>query len=54
MNSRRKSLPQLDDTMSKKIVQLTKVIYHLNSQIEEHNNELQLVRNQYEKEIQQV
>lgn len=40
--------------MSKKIAQLTKVIYHLNSKSEDHDLELQEMAEQYELEIEQI
>lgn len=40
--------------MSKKIAQLTKVIYHLNSKSEDHDLEMQDVAEQYEAEIEQI
>jgi hypothetical protein len=40
--------------MSKKIAQLTKVIYHLNSKTEDHEQELQEMTEQYESEIEQI
>lgn len=40
--------------MSKKIAQLTKVIFHLHSKNEENNNALTASNNAYEKEIEQL
>jgi hypothetical protein len=43
--------PDLHHKMSKKIAQLTKVIYHLNSKNEEHNDDLTSLSDAYETEI---
>jgi hypothetical protein len=43
--------PDLHHKMSKKIAQLTKVIYHLNSKNEEHNDDLTSLADAYETEI---
>ena len=43
--------PDLHHKMSKKIAQLTKVIYHLNSKNEEHNDDLTPLADAYETEI---
>jgi hypothetical protein len=40
--------------MSKKIAQLTKVIYHLNNKNEDHDHDLADVSEQYETEIEQI
>jgi len=40
--------------MSKKIAQLTKVIFHLHSKNEENNQMQQAISNAYEKEIEQL
>lgn len=40
--------------MSKKIAQLTKVIYHLNNKNEDHEVDLQELAEQYETEIEQI
>ncbi len=40
--------------MSKKIAQLTKVIYHLNSRTEDHEAELQELSDQHEQEVEQI
>jgi hypothetical protein len=40
--------------MSKKIAQLTKVIYHLNTKNENHEGELDSLADQYESEIDMV
>lgn len=40
--------------MSKKIAQLTKVIYHLNNKNEDHDLDLQELAEQYETEIEQI
>ena len=43
--------PDLHHKMSKKIAQLTKVIYHLNSKNEEHTDDLTSLADAYETEI---
>ena len=43
--------PDLHHKMSKKIAQLTKVIYHLNSKNEEHSDDLTSLADAYETEI---
>ena len=43
--------PDLHMKMSKKIAQLTKVIYHLNSKNEEHTDDLTSLADAYETEI---
>ena len=43
--------PDLHQKMSKKIAQLTKVIYHLNYKNEEHNDDLSSLADAYETEI---
>jgi uncharacterized protein Yka (UPF0111/DUF47 family) len=45
------ALPDLHHKMSKKVAQLTKVIYHLNAKNEEHDLELNQLADQYENEI---
>jgi soluble cytochrome b562 len=40
--------------MSKKIAQLTKVIYHLNTRNEDHQSELEAMAYQHQMEIQQL
>ena len=44
-------LPDLHHKMSKKVAQLTKVIYHLNAKNEEHDLELTQLADKYENEI---
>jgi hypothetical protein len=44
----------LHHKMSKKIAQLTKVIYHLNTKNENHEGELDSLADQYESEIDMV
>ncbi|ETO01958.1 hypothetical protein RFI_35479 [Reticulomyxa filosa] len=51
---RRKSFQDCDETKHKKIVQLTKVIQHLNTQVEEHNQELIHLKQTHETEIDQI
>jgi hypothetical protein len=48
------AFPDLHHKMSKKIAQLTKVIYHLNSKNEMHEAEVQGVQDLYESEIDEV
>ncbi len=43
--------PEISVLMQKKIAQLTKVIYHLNSKNEEHGSELKSLSEAYESEI---
>ena len=43
--------PDLHHKMSKKIAQLTKVIYHLNTKNEEHTDDLGSLADAYETEI---
>jgi len=50
----RNVLPDLQHKMSKKIAQLTKVIYQLNSKNDDHEFELQSVTDAYEQEIDEV
>uniref|UniRef100_A0A061RSN0 Protein FAM184A/B N-terminal domain-containing protein n=1 Tax=Tetraselmis sp. GSL018 TaxID=582737 RepID=A0A061RSN0_9CHLO len=47
-------LPELQLRMSKKIAQLTKVIYHLNNKNEDHEMDLAEMSDQYESEIETV
>jgi len=47
-------MPDLQHRMSKKIAQLTKVIYHLNNKNEDHDFDLQELSEQYESEIEQI
>ena len=47
-------LPDLHHKMSKKVAQLTKVIYHLNAKNEEHDLELTQLADQYENEIDSI
>ena len=47
-------LPDLHHKMSKKVAQLTKVIYHLNAKNEEHDLELSQLADQYENEIDSI
>ena len=44
----------LQHRMSKKIAQLTKVIYHLNNKNEDHTYDLHELSEQYESEIETV
>lgn len=46
--------PDLHHKMSKKIAQLTKVIYHLNTKNEEHQTELDSLSTNHQLEIQQI
>lgn len=46
--------PDLHLKMSKKIAQLTKVIYHLNTKNEDHQTELDIVTSNHQLEIQQI
>jgi hypothetical protein len=46
--------PDLHHKMSKKIAQLTKVIYHLNTRNEDHQSELDNLSNNQNFEIQQI
>jgi hypothetical protein len=46
--------PDLHHKMSKKIAQLTKVIFHLNSRNEEHESDVKGLSDSYENEIDQV
>lgn len=46
--------PDLHLKMSKKIAQLTKVIYHLNTKNEDHQTELDIVTANHQLEIQQI
>lgn len=40
--------------MSKKIAQLTKVIYHLNTKNEDHDFEIEQLSNRHQSEVQQI
>jgi chromosome segregation ATPase len=46
--------PDLHHKMSKKIAQLTKVIYHLNTRNEDHQADLELIQSNHQVEIQQI
>ena len=46
--------PDLHHKMSKKIAQLTKVIYHLNTKNEDHAMELEVIASNHQLEIQQI
>ena len=46
--------PDLQHKMSKKIAQLTKVIYHLNTRNEDHQSELDSLASNHQAEIQQI
>jgi hypothetical protein len=46
--------PDLHHKMSKKIAQLTKVIYHLNTNNEDHSLEMDMLRTQHQSEMQQL
>ena len=46
--------PDLHHKMSKKIAQLTKVIYHLNTRNEDHQSEMDSLAANHQLEIQQV
>lgn len=52
MNS--EAIPDIHYKMSKKIAQLTKVIYHLNTKNEDNNFELETLKSQHQVEIQQL
>ena len=45
---------ETNHNMSKKIAQITKVIFHLHSKNEENNNSYLATNNAYEKEIEQL
>jgi len=51
MTSAENLFPDLHQKMSKKIAQLTKVIFHLNSKNEEHSDDLSSLSDAYETEI---
>lgn len=51
MSSAENLFPDLHHKMSKKIAQLTKVIYHLNTKNEEHTDDLSALSDAYETEI---
>jgi len=46
--------PDLHHKMSKKIAQLTKVIYHLNTKNEDHQTEIDVMSSNHQMEIQQI
>jgi molecular chaperone GrpE (heat shock protein) len=46
--------PDLHHKMSKKIAQLTKVIYHLNTKNEDHQSEMDNLSQQHQMEVQQI
>lgn len=46
--------PDIHHKMSKKIAQLTKVIYHLNTKNEDHSMELDAIKAQHQQEMQQL
>jgi hypothetical protein len=46
--------PDLHHKMSKKIAQLTKVIYHLNTKNEDHAMEVETLASNHQTEIQQI
>ena len=46
--------PDLHHKMSKKIAQLTKVIYHLNTKNEDHQSEIDNLTQQHQNEVQQI
>lgn len=46
--------PDLHHKMSKKIAQLTKVIYHLNTKNEDHQSEIDNLTQQHQSEVQQI
>ena len=48
------AFPDIHHKMSKKIAQLTKVIYHLNTKNDSHEQELQRLQDAYETEIDEV
>lgn len=48
------AFPDLHHKMSKKIAQLTKVIYHLNTKNDDHDLELKNLADTYESEIEEV
>ena len=52
--SLRKGFPDFHHKMSKKIAQLTKVIYQLNTKNDDHTFQLQELSNTYENEIEEV
>ncbi len=49
-----KEFPDLHHKMSKKIAQLTKVIYHLNSKNDDYESEIKAMSNAHENEIEHV
>lgn len=53
-NGRSDLFPDLHHKMSKKIAQLTKVIYHLNTKNEDHAIELEVLANHHQIEIQNI
>lgn len=46
--------PDIHHKMSKKIAQLTKVIYHLNTKNEDHQSEIDVIAANHQLEIQQI
>lgn len=48
------AFPDLHQKMSKKIAQLTKVIYHLNTRNEDHQSELDAIAHSHQLETQQL
>jgi hypothetical protein len=46
--------PDLHHKMSKKIAQLTKVIYHLNTKNEDHQSEMDIMAVNHQQEVQQI
>jgi len=53
-DSMRKGFPDFHHKMSKKIAQLTKVIYQLNTKNDDHTFQIQQLSNTYENEIEEV
>ena len=47
-------LEKLHIQMCKKVAQLTKVIYHLNTKLDEHDTEIEMIKNDCEEEIDAV
>jgi ssDNA-specific exonuclease RecJ len=54
MATKSEVFPDLHHKMSKKIAQLTKVIYHLNTRNEDHQSEVDSLNNFHQNEIQQI
>ena len=48
------TFPDLHTKMSKKIAQLTKVIYHLNTKNEDHQTEIDYINKNHQSELQQI